>query len=370
MSLIKMNSAQKLIRGEVKKFTAAELEPIASDIEKECRVPQDVFRKISEMGLFSLTVPEEFGGSGLDVTSLCVGLEELSKSCASLAMMVAVNNCMVVYPLTRYGSVALKNEYLKKITDGSVGGYAPFSDIEVTGSECIWESDGDKGYISNRYDIVLNGAAADFFIIPVKSDHGLSIYLVEKGTPGVNSAPVATMGLHAAGIASLELKHKELTAEKRLVAHDSGDQAIQSIVDYAHIGLSAVALGLTHAALEASKKYAIERKQFGRPIAEFPMVQEMLAEMKIVLEKSRLLVYEAADRFAGNEDFRMTARIAFLTSCEGAVQTALKAIQVHGGYGYTRDYPVERYFRDAKSLQLLGETPGDMKAKLAKEILI
>ncbi len=370
MTLMKMNSAQKLIRGEVKKFTATELEPIASNIEKERRVPQEVFRKISEMGLFGLTMPEEYGGSGLDVTSLCVALEELSQSCASLAMMVAVNNCMVIYPLVRYGSAELKKEYLKKISDGCIGGFAPYSDIEVTGRECVLESDGDKSYLSDRYDVVLNGAAADFSTIPVRSDQGLSLYLVEIGVPGVTAAAIATMGLRGAGIASLEFKHRALTAEKRLVADDSGDQAIQSITDYAHIGFSAIALGLTYAALEASKKYASERKQFGRPIAEFPMIQEMLAEMKIILEKSRLLVYEAADRCVTNEDFRMAARIACLTSCEGAVQTALKAIQVHGGYGYTKDYPVERYFRDAKSLQLLGETPVDMKAKIAKEILL
>jgi alkylation response protein AidB-like acyl-CoA dehydrogenase len=370
MSLIRMNNAQKLIRGEVKKFTSTELEPIASDIEKECRVPQDVLRKISEMGLFSLTVPDEYGGSGLDMTSLCVALEELSQSCASLAIMVAVSNSMVVYPLVRYGSIEVKKEYLGKVANGNIGGYAPCSDIEVSGRECIWESEGEKIYISNRYDIVLNGGIADFFVIPVKRDQGLALYVIEKGVPGVNSYAVTTMGLRGAGITGLEFKHKDLTREKCFVAAESGNQAIQSIVDNAHIGFSAIALGLTESALEASKKYARERKQFGRAIAEFPMIQEMLAEMRLTVEKSRLLVYEAADRFDSNEEFRLAARIACLTSCQGAVQAALKAIQVHGGYGYTKDYPVERFFRDAKSLQLLGETPVDLKTKIAKEILL
>jgi alkylation response protein AidB-like acyl-CoA dehydrogenase len=322
------------------------------------------------MGLFGLIIPEDFGGSGLDVTSLCIALEELAKSCASLATIVAVNNCLVNYPLMRYGSVEMKEEYLKKIAHGAIGGYAPLSDIEVAGKECILESEGDRRFISHRYDIALNSALADFFIIPVKSDQGVELFMIDKGMQGLNSCSVSTMGLRSAGITGLEFKHGELKKDMCLVATDSGQQAIQSLLDYAHIGFSAVALGLMEASLESSVKYSKERKQFGRPIAEFPMVQEMLAEMKIEVEKSRLLTYEAASRFDANGEYRTISRIACLSSCEGAVRIGLKAIQVHGGYGYIKDYPVERYFRDAKSLQLLGESPADMRLKIAKEILL
>lgn len=370
MSLITLNSAQKLIRSEVSKFTSTEVETVASDIEKDCTLPSDVLQKVSQMGLFALTIPEEYGGSALDVTSLCIALEELAKSCASLAMTVAVNNCLVNYPLIRYGSTEMKNQYLKKIANGSVGGYAPLSDVEVSGQECVLESEGEQRYLSKRYAVVLNSTFADFLIIPVRASNGVCLYLVEKGTQGMNAYNVSTMGLHSAGITGLEFKHAELKKERCLVSAESGEQAIQSVLDYAHIGFAAVALGLMQASLQASVKYAKERKQFGRPIAEFPMVQEMLAEMKTELEESRLLVYESANRFDAGEEYRMIARIALLSSCEGAVSTGLKAIQVHGGYGYIKDYPVERYFRDAKSLQLLGETPSDMRLKIAKEIIL
>jgi len=370
MGLITLNSTHKLIKGEIEKFAAAELEPIASDIEKDGLIPPDIMRKISEMGLLGLTIPESYGGSGLDVTSLCIALEELAKSTASLAMIVAVNNCLVTYPLTEFGTADIKEEYLSKISDGSIGGYAPYSEVELSGSERVGEPEGENRYVSNRYEVVLNGARADFFIIPVKSESGVSLVLVTKSAPGLNSYPVRTMGLRGAGITGLEFKHKDLTGEKRLVEAEGGYQAIQATLGYAHVGFSAVALGLAQASLDASIRYAKERKQFGRAIAEFPMVQEMLAEMRIAVEKSRLLVYEAAQRCDNGEEYRMISRIACLTSCEGAVKNGLHAIQIHGGYGYIKDYPVERYFRDAKSLQLLGETPVDLKAKIAKEILL
>jgi butyryl-CoA dehydrogenase len=370
MTLIKMDDTHKLIKGEVKKFANAELEPHASDIERDCMIPSEILRKISDMGLFSLTVPESFGGSGLDMTSLCLALEELSRSCASLAMMVAVNNCLVVYPLSKYGAADIKEKYFKKISNGAVGGYAPLSDIEIPGRECSLESQGDRKYLSNRYDVALNGAVADFFIIPVKTEKGICIFIVGKDTQGMEKFPVRTMGLRSAAITGLEFKHRDLYNDTLLVAEDNGYAAVETILDRARIAFSSVALGLAEASLDASITYAKQRKQFGRTIAEFPMIQEMVAEMRIVVERSRLLVYEAAHLCDSDQEYRMTARIACLTSCEGAVRSGLNAIQIHGGYGYTKDYPVERYFRDAKSLQLLGEASADLKTRIAKEILL
>ncbi len=370
MSLVTINSAQKLIKSEVSRFASTELETVASDIEEACSIPSNVLQKISQMGLFAFVIPEEYGGSGLDVTSLCIALEELAKSCASIALNVAVNNCLVNYPLIRYGSAEIKAKYLEKIASGIVGAYAPYSDVEAADEEYVLKSDGGQRYLSNRYDIVLNSNLADFFIIPVKSDKGVELCVIDKGMQGMSVYPMATMGLRSAGITGVEFKHTELKADMCLVPADSGQQAIGSVLDYAHIGFAAIALGLMEASLASSTAYAKERRQFGRPIAEFPMVQDMLADMKIELEKSRLLVYEAANRFDNDEEYRNIACIACLSSCEAAVRIGLKAIQVHGGYGYTKDYPVERYFRDAKSLQLLGESPAEMKLRIAKEILL
>jgi alkylation response protein AidB-like acyl-CoA dehydrogenase len=370
MSLIRMDDMHKLIRGEVKKFAAAELEPHAADIETDCKIPSEIVRKVSEMGLFGLTIPESSGGSGLDMTSLCLALEELSRSCASLAMMVAVTNCLVVYPLSKFGTADMKDRYFKKILNGTIGGYAPFPDIELSDRECLLESVNDRTYVTNRYDIVLNGAVADFFIVPVKFEKGVALLLLENNTEGMNNRPVRIMGLHSAAITGLDLKHKELTKDTVIVPAERGYQAIESTLDHARIGFSSVALGLSQASLDASIKYAKQRRQFGRAIAEFPMIQEMIAEMKITVEKSRLLVYEAAHRYESGEEYGMAAKMACLTSCKGAVRIASDTIQVHGGYGYTKDYPVERFFRDAKTVQILGGSSVNLKTDIAKEILL
>lgn len=370
MGLIEMSSEQKLIKSEVKKFTNAELEPIASDIEKDCRLPSEILKKLAQMGLFGLTIPEKYGGSGLDALSLSIALEEFSKSCASLGLILAVNNCIVANLLTRYGSPQIKEEYLKRISQGGIGGYGLYSDTEIAGKTNALITEKDNHHFSGRIDLVLNGGAADFCIIPVKSERGIALQLVNRDAAGINYVPVETMGMRSAGITSLEFQGVKLGIESCLVGEDDGLEAIQRAHDFAHIGYAAIALGLTEASLEASIKYAKERRQFGRAISEFPMIQDMLAEIKICIEESRLLVYDAAHRFDKDEGYGMIVRIACLTSCGGAVSAALKAIQIHGGYGYTKDYPVERYFRDAKSIQLLGESPVDLRTKIAKELLV
>ncbi len=369
MGLFNMSSEQKLIRAEVRKFTQAELEPMAADIEQRGQVPSDIFKKLAQMGLFGLTISEEFGGSGLDTQSLCIALQELSESCASAAMTLAVNNCFVAYPLAKYGSAELKEEYLKLLSQGGTGGYVPCSDMEINGRECLLSLEQDGYHVSGKVGIVLNGALAEFFVVPVKASSGLALYTVRSSNEGVVRFPVQTMGMRVAGIAGLEFKHVELKEQDCLIGQDSGLSAVKAMHDYAQIAFSAIALGLTEASLQASIKYSKERKQFGRPICAFPMVQEMLAEMKMRLDKSKLLVYEAANTFDSGKDFTMEARIAFLNSSEDSVFAGLKAIQIHGGYGYTKDYPVERYFRDAKTLQSLGGVSADIKSEIAEEIL-
>jgi butyryl-CoA dehydrogenase len=370
MSNIKLSNEQKLIRGEIKKFTAAELDPIAADIEKDCCVPKDIVNKISQMGLFGLTAPEQYGGSGFNMMTLCVALEELSKSCASLALMVAVNNCFVIRSISTLGSAQAKSDYLKRLSGRSIGGYIPLSDTEGGGPGLSVNCDDDEKSISGKSDIAFNSTVAEFFVVPASSGQDISLCLADKSERHMNSYSVGMMGMRGAGITGLEVKRAPFSEKSCLTADVRGAEVVESLLDYARVGFSAIALGLNEAALEASVKYSKERRQFGRAICEFPMVRDMLAEIKVSVEKSRGLVYEAASAVDMNEDYPMIARVAYLTSCEDAVISALKAIQIHGGYGYTRDYPVERYFRDAKTLQLLCGGPVDLKGKIAEEILL
>ena len=369
MSIIKMNSEQKLIKGEIKKFTTAELDPIASDIEKDCRIPSEIITKLSQMGLFGFMVPEEYGGSGLNMTTLCVALEELSRSSASLALMVAVNNSFVVRSISEFGSPQVKKKYLKQIAGGSIGGYIPYTETEIAGQKLAIAVEGGERFMSGKSDIVLNGTAADFFVVPAVHGQGLAMYIVDKSEASLNSYSVRTMGMCGAGITGIEFKQEKMIEANRLVEETKGNEAVQCLVDHGRVSLASIALGLSEAALDASIKYSKERRQFGRAICEFPMVKDMLAEMRLNLERSRLLVYEAASRADNGEDYSMIARMACLTGCEGTVISTLKSIQIHGGYGYTRDYPVERYFRDAKTLQVLAGSPIDLKGQIAEEIL-
>ncbi|UCF70266.1 MAG: acyl-CoA dehydrogenase family protein [candidate division WOR-3 bacterium] len=365
MSIVKMNSEQKLIRNEVKKFASVELDPISSDIEREGRVPEAILGKTAQMGLFGLTVPEKYGGSGLDGVSLCVALEELGRSCSSLALVVAVNNCLIAQPILKFGSASMQEDYLRRLGKGMIGGYVPFSEIETQGKGFTLDERGDGRQISGKCDVVLNGALAGFIVVPVKENDVRSLYLVDKGQAGMVVHPTAMMGLRASGAVGMGCQGTPVIRDNRL-----NPEAVEYSLEFARIGYSAVALGLIRASLDCALKYSKERKQFGRAICEFPMVREMLADIKLCEERSRLAVYDAASRFDEDEDFKMAARVACLTSCDGAVASTLKAIQVHGGYGYIQDYPVERYFRDAKSLQLLGEVPVNIKSRIAQEILL
>jgi butyryl-CoA dehydrogenase len=358
MSIIDMSSEQKLIKSEIKKFTAAELDPIVSDIEKDCRIPPEIIKKISRMGLFGFLVPEEYGA-----------LEELSRSSGSLALMVAVNNSYVVRSISEYGSAHTKEKYLKRIASGAIGGFTPYTETEIAGQRLSIEAVGGDTFLSGKSDIVLNSAAAGFFVVPAARAPGLTLCVVDGNGSSMNSYPVRTMGMSGAGITGVEFKRMKVTDENRLVEEAEGHEAVQRLIDHGRISFASIALGLTESALDASIKYSKERRQFGRAICEFPMVRNMIAEIKLSIERSRLLIYDAASRVDKGEDYSMIASVACLTSCEEAVSATLKAIQIHGGYGYTRDYPVERYFRDAKTLQALAGGSVDLKAKIAEEIL-
>lgn len=369
MSIIKMNSEQKLIKGEIKKFTATELEPIASDIEKNCRIPSEIINKISQMGLFGFMVSEEYGGSGLNMTTLCVALEELSRSSGSLALMLAVNNSLVVQPIAEFGSAQIKEKYLKKIASSAIGGFLPYAETEVAGQGISIEVEGDQTFLCGKSDIVLNSSVAEFFIVPAVLTQGIGIYVIDRSESSMDPYSVRTMGMRGAGIAGVEFKRERIKEGNLVVGEAEGYEAVQHLIDHGRISFASIALGLTEAALDASIKYSKERRQFGRAICEFPMVRDMIADMKLSIERSRLLTYDAASRVDAGEDYSMAARIACLTSCEEAVSSTLKAIQIHGGYGYTRDYPVERHFRDAKTLQALAGGSIDLKGKIAEEIL-
>lgn len=359
MALIKFNNEQKLIQNEIRKFAIQEVEPIAQDIEKNAKIPRELLRKLADLGFLCPVLPVEFGGAGMDTTSLCIVIEELSKVSASLGLVVAVNNGLTGFALLKYSSEK-QRAYLDRLGKGEIGGF----DKGIGGLKIVQEN---PLKISGERRFVLNGEVADFNILHINSDGISGFYIVEKSNIKIEKSYL--LGMQSAGIVDISFDNLELPEELCLVNGTGVDKVLPEINRYFSLCLSAIALGISQAGLEASIKYSKERRQFNRPICEFPMVQEMLAEMKIKIETTRNLVYDGASRFDAGEDYALASDIALAISTETAVYCGIKSVQIFGGYGYTKDYPVERYLRDAKSIQVFGQPGFILKEQIAKNLL-
>ncbi|MBC8527038.1 MAG: acyl-CoA dehydrogenase family protein [Candidatus Cloacimonetes bacterium] len=367
MSIIKFTNEQKLIQKEIRKFATSELEPIADEIEKNAAFPTDIINNLSELGFSALIIPEKYGGVEMDTTSLCITIEELSRIYASVGSILAVNNCLIAYPIIKYANENQKEKYLNKLSSGEIGGFISEPEIDVSEEE-FEAKKSDNGYLVNgKRDFVLNGEAAKFFIMPFQTSDGKAFYFLEKDDCELEKNNI--LGIRAAGTTSIKFNELILKNENCFITEQNGEKALNDIRDYANICFSAISLGLAQASLEAATKYSKERKQFGKYICEFPMIQEMLTEMKIKIETARLLVYDAASKYDNAQDYSVSSKIARIYCGDMAVNCGLDAIQIYGGYGYIKDYPVERYFRDAKVLQVLETTPRLLKSDIAKELL-
>lgn len=358
-----------MIRDEFRKFAVSVIEPVAEDIEKKGIFPPAIVNKLAELGLLGLIIPEQFGGVELDLTSLCIAVEEISKVCASIGTVLVVNNCLVAYPIMKYGTETFQEKYLNKLAEDEIGGFVCEPEIDLPEEQNDLKTEGDKIIFTGKREFVLNGAAADFFIMPVSTPENTKYYILEKSINGIRLSPKNILGLRAAGFAGIEFKDVELLDEACFIPDDKAGKIQSEIHDFANIGFAAVSLGIAQAALETAIKYSKERVQFDHQIGEYPAIREMLAEMKMKIEAARLLIYDAASRFDNGESFAQQSKIARFTAAETGFFCGLNAIQVHGGYGFMKDYPLERYFRDAKVLQLLETSPIMTKSQIAKEIL-
>ncbi len=368
MALIAFNSEQKLIENEIRKFAKVELEPISDEVDKKGVFPVEVIKKLSDLGLSSLIIPEAYGGAGLDTTSLCIVLSELSRVCASISTVLLVNNCLVAFPLIKFAPEEIKKLFLKKLAQGTIGACSTELGIDLPEKSIKVQEADKKILISGEQSFVLNGEVADFVILSLPLSTG-EVLCVLNHDSSIQVTKHHFLGLRAAGIVGYQFRDLPITADACFLDSQKTEDALMQIRHYAHIGFSAISLGIAEAAYEASIKYSQERKQFGRAICEFPMIQEMLIDMKARIEAARLLVYNAAAECDKGQPYTLSASIARLQSGEAAIFAGIKSVQVHGGYGYTKDYPVERFLRDAKAIQVLCETPNDVKSSIIKEIL-
>jgi len=376
----RLTDEQKALRDMVRDFAAKEIAPYAQTFDEQGAIPKDLLDKMAGLGLMGICVPSEYGGAGMDYLAYIIALEEVCKASASVGLAMTVNNTLYGDPLMRFGTHEQKLCWLKPVAKGErLGCYCltePGSGSDAMALATTAVPDADGFVLSGTKAFITNGEIASQAIIfatvdKTKGDKGVTAFVVDKTSQGFSvSKKARKMGLLASDTCELTLENVHVRADQVLGNVGEGYKVAFSTLDAGRIGIAAQALGIAEAALEAAIAYAKRREQFGKPIAEFEAIQWMLADMATEIEAARLLTYRAARLKAeGRPRFTREASMAKLYASEMANRVASHAIQIHGGYGYRKDYPVERYFRDARALPLYEGTSEIQRLVIARELL-
>jgi butyryl-CoA dehydrogenase len=374
-----LTEEQKILQSTLRNFAAAELEPAASRIDKTSEFPAAEIRKIADLGLFGLTIPEKYGGSGRGKVDLCIAVEELARASAAIDNYLRVSLSLAIVPIMEYGTEAQKQKYLPPhargekmacfaLTEAGAGSDPSAIQTTATLRKGGYVINGNKLFISigDRAEIVVVFATIDKALL----QRGITAFVMDKDTPGLSVGKQEDkMGLH--GFISAELIFEDcfVPEKNRLGEEGQGLKIALNALDVSRITVGAEAVGISRAAFEAALKYAKERQQFGQPIANFQAIQWMLADMATQIDAARLLTYRAAYLNDQGRPFIKEAAMAKVFASEVAGFVTSKALQIHGGYGYTKDYPLERYFRDAKITEIYEGTSEIMRLIIARSLL-
>ncbi len=374
-----LTDEQQMIQATAREFAEAEIKPIAEEIDRESRFPHETVKRMGELGLLGIAVPETWGGSGSDTVAYVVALVEIAKQCASHAVVMSVNNSLYCDPVLKYGTDAQRARFLTPFAQGHhIGCFAltePQAGSDARNQHTLAVRGGDHYVLNGRKAFVTNGREAAAALVFCQTDratahHGISAFLVEKGTPGFLAPKTEDkLGLRASDTAEFVFEDCRVPVANRLGAEGMGFKIAMGALDGGRIGIAAQALGIAEGAGQRSLAYARERKAFGVPIGQHQMVQWMLADMATAIEGARLLVLQAAALKDRGQPYGLAASMAKLFAAEMAMKVTTDAIQVHGGYGYIREYQVERYFRDAKITQIYEGTSQIQKLVIARAIL-
>lgn len=368
-----------LIRDTAREIAVEKLKPHARAIDEEEAVRLEPIRELGELGYMSMMIPEEYGGAGLDTVSYVLVVEEFSKVCASTGVCVSVNNSLFADGVYKFGTEEQRRTYLMPLGDGRKQACLALSepgagtDVGATRTTAI--KDGSDYVINGKKNFVTNGGFADYILVLVKTDpdagsRGLSMLLVEKDTPGFSvGRHELKLGIRGSDTSELLFDHCRVPQSNLLGGEGKGLRIALTILDGGRIGIAAQALGIGQAAYEDALKYSKERHAFGKPISEFQAISFKLAEMATELEAARLLTYKAAWLKDQGGDYMTAAAMAKLYASETANRVATEAIQIFGGYGYIRDFDVERYFRDARITSIYEGTSEAQKIVISRNIL-
>ena len=368
----KPSEVQALTRGMVREFAEKEVKPRAEKTDQESAFPSETLEKIAQLQMLGLLAPAEAGGAGVDTVTYAIVIEELARACASTAFVVEAHNSQCIHPIAAFGTEDQKGRFLQALASGQKLGTMAVLESGAgpdTGALCTTATpEGDGFRVTGTKVFVPSAGHAGVFIVAARTGKGPTLFIVEKGEGVRPGKEDDLLGVRGAGIAPVEF-NVHVPAADMLGAEGCASKILDSVLALGKIALGAGAVGVSQAAIEASVEYSKMRVQFGSPIAKFQAVQVMIADMAIETEASRLLVYRAAFARDMDEDLRIPASLAKAHAAEAAVRVGNKAVQVHGGVGYTKEMPVERYYRDAMALAVYPSTPDAQRLTMAAEIL-
>ena len=357
-----LNDEQKLFQKVVREFCEKEIKPIADKIDKEEYFPEDLYIKMGKMGLLGMTIPQEFGGAGIDRISYMMALEEISRVCGSTGIIIEAHNSLGVGHIYERGNEEQRKKYLPKLTNGkNLAAWAltePNAGSDAAATQTTAELDGDEWVINGTKQFITSGDQAEIVTVMAKTDktkgaRGISAFIVEKGTPGFKVGQLEDkLGLRGSHTAELIFEDCRVPRENLLDKEGLGFVGAMNILDRGRTAIGAMSVGIAQGAFEDALEYAQQRQQFGRPIGKFQAIKWKLADMATEIDAARLLVYRAAFLEDKKLNFTKEASMAKLFASEMAMRTTRNAIQVLGGYGYMREYNVERYFRDIKLCEI------------------
>ncbi|MBC7082267.1 MAG: butyryl-CoA dehydrogenase [Bacillota bacterium] len=374
-----LTEEQEAIRQMAAEFADKELAPHARELDAKGEYPWDNLRKLARYGYLGMMLPAEFGGSGADVLSHTLCVEEVSRACAATGVIMEIHNSLTCDGIYRFGTDEQKARYLPALARGEkIGAFAltePGAGSDPSGIRTVAARDGNDFVINGTKHFITGAGQAHVYLLfamtdPSKGTKGISAFIVEKGMPGLSFGPPEDkMGIRASHTGELIFSDCRIPAENLVGSEGEGYKIALTLLDGGRIGIGAQAVGIARAAFDAALRYSQERVQFGQAISGFQAIQWMLADMATEIEAARLLVYRAA--YLRDKGVRCTKEVAMakLFASEVAMRTTVKAVQIHGGYGYMREYNVERYMRDAKITEIYEGTSEIMRLLIASAVL-
>lgn len=374
-----LSEEQILLRDMVRDFAAKEIAPVIGRYEESHRYPAEIIRKMAELGLMGMTIPAEYGGIRTDSLSFILVLEELGRFSPTICLILSVHASLFCRAILEFGSAEQKAKYLPRAARGEIiGAFSltePGAGSDVTSLKTTARRDGRHFLLNGTKAWVTTGSEAEALILFAQSDQAassrkLSAFIVEKNFPGFRVARIEEkMGLHSSLTAEIVLEDCRVPAENLLGEEGRGASIALHLLDGSRIGIAAQAVGLSQQALELAVRYAKQREAFGHPIAEFQAIQFMIADIATLVEASRLLTYRAADAYDRGLPYAKEAAMAKLFASEAANKVASLSLQIHGGYGYSKEYLIERIYRDARVLSIYEGTSEIQRLVIARNLL-